>query len=282
MRKMLRWILTGFAAVATLAVVAGVGGFAASEVLIRKPYSQPEMRIAAAADPGAAARGRRIATVAGCHDCHGDGFQGKLFHDDPAVVRVWAPNLTLAVGRQSDAQLERAIRHGVAADGRTLWIMPSESFSEFSDAEMADLLAYLRTFRPAGEAQPHFKVGPVGRLGVLLGKFDSAPALLRKEADLYRPDLGPAYARGRELSRACMECHGKDLKGRATTGAPDLEIAAAYSEADFERLLRTGVASGDRKLGLMSGIAPVRFNVLSHQEIADLHAYLTARADRGL
>jgi hypothetical protein len=65
-------------------------------------------------------------------------------------------------------------------------------------------------------------------------------------------------------------------------GAPDLTIAAAYDLADFERLLRTGVAAGDRKLGLMSQIAPERFNALSHEEIAALHDYLRARADRAL
>jgi len=45
-------------------------------------------------------------------------------------------------------------------------------------------------------------------------------------------------------------------------------------------LLRTGVAVGNRKLGLMSEIAPARFNALSHEEIGALHAYLKARAER--
>jgi mono/diheme cytochrome c family protein len=77
-----------------------------------------------------------------------------------------------------------------------------------------------------------------------------------------------------------MECHGRDLKGGALANGPDLAIAGAYELADFEKLLRTGVAAGDRRLGLMSESAPVRFNVLSHEEIAALHAYLKARAER--
>lgn len=53
---------------------------------------------------------------------------------------------------------------------------------------------------------------------------------------------------GRRLARACIEFHGPALAGRETLGARDLTIAAAYDLADFEKLLRTGVAAGDRRL----------------------------------
>jgi mono/diheme cytochrome c family protein len=276
----MRWVLTGFAGLAAVAVLVGLGGFAASEAMIRWRVPRPQPTLAAAAtDPGAVERGRRLATIAGCHDCHGADFGGKLFHDEPQIVRAWGPNLTLAAARQSDAELDRALRHGVAADGRTLWIMPSNAFAKLTDAETADLLAYVRTFKPHGETQPALQVGPVGRVGILLGKFHSAPVQLQHERGLAPADLGPQYAEGRRLARACMECHGADLKGGEVNG-PDLSIAGAYDLADFERLLRTGIAAGGRKLGLMSQIAPVRFNALSHQEIAALHAYLRARAEQ--
>jgi mono/diheme cytochrome c family protein len=280
MKRVLRWIGLGFAAVATLVVFVGLGAFAASEAMIRWPHAKPPVVMAAATDPDAVARGRRLATVAGCHDCHGGDFSGKLFHDEPAIIRAWAPNLTLAVAQQSDAELDRAIRHGVAADGRTLWVMPSEAFAQLSDAEAADLLAYLRSFAPRGVKQPHIQVGPVGRVGVLLGKFDSAPTALEKARDRRPADLGVELAQGRSLARACAECHGADLKGGGATGAPDLTIAGAYDAEDFEKLLRTGMAAGNRKVGLMTEIAPVRFNVWSHEEIGALHAYLKARAQK--
>jgi mono/diheme cytochrome c family protein len=280
MKRVLRWIGLGFAALATLVVFLGLGVFAASEAMIRWPHAKPPVVIAAATDPGAVARGRRLATVAGCHDCHGGDFAGKLFHDEPAIIRAWAPNLTLAVAQQSDVELDRAIRHGVAADGRTLWVMPSEAFAQLTDAETADLLAYLRSFAPKGQKQPHIQVGPVGRVGVLLGKFDSAPVALEKSVGRRPADVGPQFAQGRSMARACAECHGADLKGGGPTGAPDLTIAGAYDPADFEKLMRTGVAAGNRKLGLMTEIAPVRFNAWSHEEIGALHAYLKARAER--
>jgi cytochrome c553 len=277
-KRIVRWIVVGFAALAVVVVVAGLGAFAASEAVFRWPYAKPSVNLRASTDPGAVARGRRLATVAGCHDCHGDDFSGKLFHDEPAIVRAWAPNLTLVASQHSDAELDRAIRHGVGADGRTLWVMPSEAFAQLTDAETADLLAYLRTFRPAGAKQPALQLGPVGRVGLLLGKFESAPKALEKVGDRRPVDLGPQFAQGRSLSRACVECHGAELKGGGPTGAPDLNIVGAYEPEDFERLMRTGLAAGGRKVGLMTQIAPPRFNALSHEEIAALHAYLKARA----
>lgn len=278
MKKVLRVIGFLLAGLAGLAVI-GVGAvYAASEVMIRKSEPKAAVHIVAANDPGAIARGQRIAKIYGCHDCHGADLTGTLFFDEMPVARVAAPNLTLEVARQSDADLARAIRTGVAADGRALWIMPSQAFSHLSDAETADLLAYLRTFKPHGVRQPEKVIGPVGRLGALMGKFKSEPQAIRETPPTTVPrDLGSQFAHGRSLVRACVECHGMDLKGSAVTNAPDLAIAGAYDEADFERLLRTGVGAGGRKLGLMSESAPGRFNNWSHEEIADLHDYLKAR-----
>jgi cytochrome c553 len=277
---MLRWIIRGLAALVVVCLFAAAGAFAASEAVIRWPQAKAPVRLAAVRDQGSVARGQRIATVFGCHDCHGADLSGRLFFDQMPVARIAGPNLSLALRRQSDADVARAIRNGVAADGRPLWIMPSEAFARLSDQETSDLIAYLRTFPARGAPQPDKQLGPVGRLGALMGRFSPAPKLIAAETHTAPADLGPQHAQGRTLARACMECHGRDLKGGEVTHAPDLAIAGAYDLADFERLLRTGVAAGNRRLGLMSQTAPGRFNVLSHQEIAALHAYLKARADQ--
>ena len=280
MKRILRWIGLGFAAVATLVVFVGLGAFAASEAMVRWPQPKARVELVASHDAGAVMRGKRIATVYGCHDCHGAQLTGRLFFDEMPIGRLSGPNLSKALAHQSDADVARAIRRGVAADGRSLWIMPSQAFARLSDGETADLIAYLRTF-PAREGQPDVKqFGPVGRIGVLLGKFKSSPQLLKAEADVQPVDLGPQYAEGRSLVRACTECHGRDLKGDDIAGAPDLTIAGAYDPEDFEKLLRTGVAAGNRKLGLMTEAAPGRFNAFSHEEIGALHAYLKARAEK--
>jgi len=281
MKRVLKWAGYGLAGVVGLSLVVIGCAFGVSEAMIRWPADRPQAILVASTDPGAVARGRKIATVQGCHDCHGAGFQGVLFHDEPAVVRAWAPNLTLAAAGRSDADLDRAIRHGVGFDGRRLWIMPSSAFAHLTDQETADLVAYVRTFRPAGGRQPDLQIGPVGRLGVLLGKFRSEPALIAAGGPGLA-DAGVTHAAGRDLARACVECHGQALEGGADMGAPDLTIAAFYDREDFERLLRTGVAAGGRKLGLMSEVAPARFNAWTSQEIGELHDYLKTRARRQL
>ena len=279
MKRLLKWVGLGLAGLAGVAVLAVGGAFAASEMVVHKRLPKAPMTLAAATDAGAVARGARTARVYGCTNCHGADLTGRLFHDEPMIARIWAPNLTLAAAHQSDAELARAIRTGVAADGRALWVMPSAAFAHLSDAETADLIAYLRTFPARGAVQPAIQMGPVGRIGVLIGKFRSAPdELAAGEPSL--PDFGPKHAEGRRLARACTECHGPALSGGdGAVKTPDLMIAAAYDRADFARLLRTGVAAGGRRVGLMSEVAPERFAGFSDEEIAALQNYLKARAE---
>lgn len=278
MRQVLRGATYVLGGLAGLALAAILVLYAGSEVMLRLPQTKGPVHLVASTDPDAVARGAHIAKVYGCNNCHGDGLRGRLFFDQMPVAKITAPNLTLAAARQSDSDLARAIRQGVAADGRALWIMPSDAFAHLTDAETADVIAYVRGVPRGGARQAPNVMGPVGRLGMLVGKFRSAPQLIRADGGRELPDFGPRLAQGRRLARACMECHGTDLKGTPTVNSPDLTIAAAYDEADFERLLRTGVAAGDRRLGLMSEVAPLRFNDWTHEEIAALHAYLQARA----
>lgn len=280
LRRMLRWMGWGLGGLAAFALLVVAGAYAASEVMLRWPHRAETPALVASRDPGAVARGKRLATIMGCHDCHGAELTGRLFFDQMPLARLAGPNLSRLLPHQSDGEVARAIRQGVAADGRTLWTMPSTAFSRLSDGETADLIAYLRTFPAKGEAQRASQIGPVGRLGILAGKFKSEPQSIAEQNGVELVDLGPQHAEGRSLARACIECHGRDLKGNDMARAPDLAIAGSYELADFETLLRTGVAAGGRRLGLMSETAPGRFNAFTHEEIAALHAYLKARAQQ--
>ena len=78
--------------------------------------------------------------------------------------------------------------------------------------------------------------------------------------DRSAPDTNDPMSQGRYLvMTSCTECHGTDLQGSEFLGAPNLLIAAAYSEPDFARLMRDGVGMGSRELGLMSEVAKARF-----------------------
>lgn len=277
MKRVVKLAGVALASVVALVVVAVAGAVAASEVMIRWPAKAQASTVVAATDAGAVARGRRVAVLGGCHDCHGDAMEGRLFHDEPGIMKAWGPNLSLAAAEQSDAQLDAAIRQGVAADGRPLWVMPSNAFAHLTDGETADLLAYLRSFKPVGQAQPAIQIGSKARLGVLLGKFNSEPVMINTtNVDL--PDYGARHAVGREMARYCVECHGQTLTGSAFLKAPDLNVAAAYEPEDFVKLLRTGVGVGGRDLGLMTAVGKSRFHVMTDAEIGALQDYLKTRA----
>lgn len=280
MSRLWKWAAWAAAGVGGLAAVVVLGGFAASEVLLRAPPGHVEGRSLAAV-AGDADRGRAVARRYGCFDCHAANLQGRLFDDIPGVVVAYAPNLTLVAAGHSDVDLERAIRHGVGADGRPLWIMPSAAFSHLTDQETADLIALIRAEPAGGEVQPRFKLRPMARVGALLGLFKSEPAVIAAHANPELPDFGPATSEGRDLARACVECHGQSLGGVAggPLVTPDLTIAAAYDPEDFRRLMRTGVAAGGREVGLMTAVARNRFSDMSDAEAAALQAYLKARAD---
>lgn len=278
MKRVLKLAGVALASVLAFVVATILGAFVASEAMIRWPQKAPSSAVVAARDPGAVARGRRVAVLNGCHDCHGAQLEGRMFDDMPGLVRAYAPNLSLIAAAHTDAELDVAIRRGVGVDHRPLWIMPSSAFARLTDAEAADLLAYLRTFEPTGTPQPRIQIRPKARLGVLLGKFEPEPKLIAKTVGVAPPDLGPKFAVGRDLARACVECHGADLKGNDFLKAPDLSIAAAYDGEDFARLMKTGLGAGGRELGLMTAAGRDRFRILTADEVSALHDYLKARA----
>jgi cytochrome c553 len=280
MRRLGRWAAWGAAGIAGVLLLAAAGVWLAAGAAVNRHWPVPVSTLKVASDPGAVARGARLSMIFGCHDCHGADLTGAKFFDEPGIARFWGPNLTRIAARDSDAQLDLAIRHGVRPNGEGLWIMPSQMLNRLSDAETADLIAYLRSLKPTGPDRPSKLVRPKGRIGALLGKFEPAPAMILKNRGADLPDYGPAFAAGRSLSRACIECHGAKLQGDAFVGTPDLNVAAAYDPADFKRLLRTGIAAGNRRLGLMSESAPLRFRAMTDAEIDALQAYLKARAER--
>ena len=230
------------------------------------------------------ANGPRMLKVHGCANCHGPALQGKLFVDIPRVAKVYAPNLTLLAPRVSDAQLDHAIRQGIGHDGRALRIMPSQQYQFLTDGEVAALIAAIRATPRGGQVQPANVLRPLGRIGIVSGKFPTIPELVKAYRAAPLPSLGAATERGRHLVQTnCAECHGADLKGREVEPgvvSADLAIAGAYDLPQFKTLLRRGVAPSGKDLGLMKAVALEDFRHMTDEEIAAVHAYLVARANR--
>ena len=282
MSKAVRWLGYGAGAIAAIAAIAIVLVWVLSERALAEKVKPTESRLAA---PTAAqlADGPRQLKVLGCASCHGAGLQGKKFADLPGIATIHAPNISRLAPAMSDAQLDHAIRQGIAHDGRAMFIMPSQQYQFLTDQEVAALIAAIRHLPVAGNEQPRIHLGPRGRVGVALGKFPNVPTQVAAYRGNPLPDLGPATAAGRHLVQTrCTECHGADLKGReiepGTTSA-DLSIVGAYDSDQFRTLLRTGVAPGNKKLGLMASVARDDFSHMTDKEIDAVHDYLVERAN---
>jgi len=204
------------------------------------------------------------------------GLSGGVFIDEPVLARLVAPDLTAAARRYSDAELERIIRRGVRPGGRSVVGMPSEMFRALSDADLARILAFIRSAPPTNGPGPSVAVGPLGRLGLVLGKYHPAAVLALRDATAAPPEAPPAedsLALGRYLAlTSCTECHGLDLRGG--DGRPALAVAATYSPEEFRHFFRSGQAKGGRELELMSDMARKRFSHFTDREVRALHAYL--------
>lgn len=236
---------------------------------------------ASAKDPAAlVAHGERLSRVLGCRGCHGDDLQGRKFADEPGFGIIHASNLTLALQGWDPAGIERALRQGRRPDGSALWSMPSEMYTHLSAPDMTALVAYLKSLPPAGKAMPPKRIEAGWRAEVASGKYNSAPGYIAAEKGIAPIDLGPAHARARMVAMtACTECHAARLEGR-DGDTPNLDIVGAYSAAQFATLMRTGEPVGGRELRMMSDVARGRFAHFTDREIAELYAYLRARAER--
>lgn len=105
---------------------------------------------AAADDAALVEQGRYLSRAGDCIACHsvpnGQDFAGGLAMETP-IGRIYSTNITpdkkTGIGEYSYADFDRAVREGVAKDGRHLYpAMPYPSYAKITDADMKALYAY--------------------------------------------------------------------------------------------------------------------------------------------
>jgi mono/diheme cytochrome c family protein len=227
------------------------------------------------------AHGKRLAIILDCTGCHGPNLQGtNVTKDEPAQGDIYAPNITLLLNKYSDTDFEKLIRHGVPKDGREFWFMPVESYQFLSDPDLAAIIAYLRTFKPAGTQLPPIRKGPQFEKDVKQGLFGNAQAQIRNYRDNPPIEMGDQHAWGRYMVQTtCTACHNNALQGWEGF-TPNLDIAGAYSKAELTRLLTTGEGKVKKDLGMMTGVARNSFSKLTPGEREAIVEYVLARAHR--
>jgi mono/diheme cytochrome c family protein len=240
----------------------------ASAILSAEPAPPPFTRT-----PARLARGRYLTEgLLQCFICHSDrnwdapgapparGLKGAG-HIWTAEGKPWlvSPNLTpdkaTGIGRWTDEQLARAIREGVAHDGRPLAAqMYSNAFRFMTDEDLASVVVYLRSLPPIRRALPA-TVLPEGMAGSL------RPRVQRLAKAPPPVDTHDAVGRGQYLVKIadCQGCHtaweapvnpgqfggGNHVEygGRAAFGAnltPSPSGIPYYTESLFVEAMRTG------------------------------------------
>lgn len=264
--------------VAVVGMAAVVFGF--SEWRARRSYDVPRRALAALpTDAASLDEGTRLVRVLGCASCHGPGLGGAVVAEARGMTRLVAPNLTRRVPTYTDAELARAIRHGVGRDGRGLWGMPVAAFIHLDDEDLRRVIASLRRLAPRDGLEATTRFGVADRWRLVTGNL-RPPAATVDHGTTRLTASGDVVTRGRYLAHvACGECHGPTLRGGLEGKAPPLAIGAAYTDEAFRTLLRTGRTPGDRDLYLMDDTARERFAVLTDEEIDALHAYTRALAE---
>ena len=232
--------------------------FTRSELALRKVWKIDEPALPVPADEAAIARGEHLAITRGCTDCHGEDLGGHVVMEVPAIGRMAGPNLTRGPGGLpadfGDANFERAIRHGVKPDGYAILFMPTRDFAALSDADTADLIAYVKSRPPVDRALAPSYIGPAGRA---LFAFGQLPMLEARLIDQHAPHIArienaATVEFGDYLARACTGCHGQHFSGGPIPGVPpDFPIPAnitpdaatgigVYTKTDFYRVFREG------------------------------------------
>jgi mono/diheme cytochrome c family protein len=230
-------------------------------------------------------------------------------------VQVVFPNITpdmeTGAGTWTDEQFERAIRHGIGHDGRTLVAnMPYRFFNAMSDEDLASVVVYIRSIPAVRNALPKIVVPP--QVAATLAPLPDAgsppppgipvfsPALL---LSFTRGEPSPAAKRGAYLATLgqCAGCHstakgGQRVPGFAFAGTggftprippkgaadtfriasmnltPDPSGIPYYDEGVFLKTIRSGAVNGVRNLDTVMPWS--WFRNMTESDLKDVFAYL--------
>jgi mono/diheme cytochrome c family protein len=275
MRRLARWAAYLLGAAGLLALVAWAAIRLLSDRELGRRYEVQALNLIALTDSTSLTEGERLARIRGCPGCHGARLQGTVPFDLPRVARLVAPALPRLARENPAVAFDRAVRRGVGRSGRGLVAMPSEMFQHLTDRDVELIFSWVRSLEAGPDTLPGHEIRILGRLGLVLGEFKTAPRLMAEETErVPAPVPGDILSLGRYLAKtSCTECHGLNLQGSGVA-TPGLAIVAGYSAEEFRHLMRTGLAKGGRELRLMTEMGRGRFTHLTDPEVAALYAFL--------
>src|SRR5450432_606939 len=203
--------------IASVVAVALIGGAAAAFAITWRPaITAIDPPAPQSFDVGLVKRGRELAAIGNCSDCHtlrgGKNFAGGLPVPTPFGT-IFSSNITpdaeTGIGRWPEAAFRRAMRSGVDRDGQHLYpTFPYDHFTNVTDEDDQALYAFLMTRQPVhATARANQLSFPLDRRLVVAGW-----KLLFLRRGTYQPDTAQSaeWNRGAYLVEGlahCGACH---------------------------------------------------------------------------
>lgn len=287
------WLKRGALLVLALVVLALASLWLGVHLGDRKRQRLVDVKVAPVGERNDAAgleRGRYLFASRGCAECHSASGGGRVFIDEGGF-RVRAPNISPAPGSATTAyrgeDWVRTVRHGVKPNGRPVFVMPSEDYNRWTDADLGALIAYVKSLPPATggglEATVPLPVRALYGFGLIPDAAEKIDHALPPQPPV--PE-GVTPEHGRYVATMCIGCHGPGLAGGKVPGGPPGWPAAAnltpgeggvmsrYADAAaFTAMLR----SGKRPDGTPVAVMP--FDALKALNDVDVQAlYLHLKA----
>lgn len=289
MKKVFKWTGIVLGTLVGLVLVVGIVFYLRGNASLNKTYVFPPSNITIPTDEASIANGKhRVETL--CQGCHGEDLGGGLLVDDPMLGYLGAPNLTAGeggIGQEfiSAEDYVRAIRHGIAPDGKPVFMPAVNSTSQLSDEDLGAIIAYLYTLPPVDGNARGVTLKPMGKILLGAGAFGKLPVeVVSHELNIspVEPDVNVEYGRYLINTHDCRECHGKDLAG-AKHPDPTLDVITPnitpgsevghWSEDDFLNTIRTGVAPSGHQLN-NEEMPWKTFSKLTDDELKAIYVYL--------
>ncbi|MGZ8160093.1 MAG: c-type cytochrome [Methylobacter sp.] len=216
------------------------------------------LAVAQQVDPADISRGAYLARVGDCIACHTAGpqsppFAGGLPLNSPFGI-IYSTNITPdpvnGIGRYTLDDFSRAVRNGVAKDGRRLYpAMPYASFTYTTDEDIRALYAYfMNKVAPVNHKPPETKLPFPFNIRLSLFFWDTAFVKHKR----YQPhsDRDPQWNRGAYLVQSlghCSACHtprGLGFQEKAYTESSPKYLSGAVVDNWYAANLRGDPASG--------------------------------------
>ncbi|MBK9271946.1 MAG: cytochrome c [Saprospiraceae bacterium] len=236
-----------------------------------KKHEAPYPEITASRDSAVIARGAYLAnSAAHCGACHTSMDEVRLFDEGkkvefkggwelsfPGFGTFTGPNITsdneTGIGKYTDAEITRSLRHGVGTDGRALF--PMMTFQGMSDEDLTAIISYLRTLPPIQNKVKPFDYGFMYKALLAVGMIKPEGA---KEPPPKSVKIEPTAEYGKYLAynvANCRSCHtevdmntgeyiGKDFAGKAYFPPDEFSEGYSYVSPNLTPHQETGIMAG--------------------------------------